>query len=534
MLFWTSIFAESIVFINEDTKEINISYKLKVFEDKSGLWRLNEVVKLKDKFFANNKDFLDIGFTSSSIWLYFQIQNDSQFTRRMYIVLPSATLDYAELFLKSNQTSKVISQVTGDYLPANKWSNPGFYQPTFIVDLTPKTKKTFYINIKSDSLIRFPIYLHDSESRSLSEYYFLLIHWVIFTIAFIFLVYNIGIFLHNKKIIYLYYIIFILFFYLNAWLVYGTGFKLLWANQPDWHNRTQVLFLSLSLGSALFMIKEFVNFKNPMSDIKNYIFVFLGICLICLSILSLMGIKVVYRVYVFNALYFGSIFYSMYLLFQTWKMRKELDALFIFLGTLSLGSLGFLHSFLSLNLLPYTSFTTYSNILISPVVLILVSYGLFHYSQTANKGFLRSEERKGFYDQSMKLNTELEPRPRPKLKLNQEQEQKLKEKILFLLEEQKLYKQEHLNLESFSGYLSMDSRVLEAFFEKHYNLEFDDYLRKLRIEKAKFLLEISNIRIEALGSEVGFLDASYFIELFKNITGLSPTEYRKKLRKGKE
>lgn len=54
------------------------------------------------------------------------------------------------------------------------------------------------------------------------------------------------------------------------------------------------------------------------------------------------------------------------------------------------------------------------------------------------------------------------------------------------------------------------------------------YLQSLRIEAAKKQLEASNKPIEQIINAVGYEDLSSFTRLFKNKTGLSPSQYRKK------
>ncbi len=57
------------------------------------------------------------------------------------------------------------------------------------------------------------------------------------------------------------------------------------------------------------------------------------------------------------------------------------------------------------------------------------------------------------------------------------------------------------------------------------------YLQRLRIEKAKHLLETTPAAVEDITDEVGYEDSSSFRRLFKHITGLSPGAYRKKFSK---
>ncbi len=54
------------------------------------------------------------------------------------------------------------------------------------------------------------------------------------------------------------------------------------------------------------------------------------------------------------------------------------------------------------------------------------------------------------------------------------------------------------------------------------------YLQYLRIERAKHLLESSKLNFDQITQQVGYEDVNSFRRLFKDRTGLSPSEFRKK------
>jgi transcriptional regulator GlxA family with amidase domain len=56
------------------------------------------------------------------------------------------------------------------------------------------------------------------------------------------------------------------------------------------------------------------------------------------------------------------------------------------------------------------------------------------------------------------------------------------------------------------------------------------YVQTLRIEEAKQLLETSNIAVEQVGREVGYEDAASFRRLFRRLSGLGPSDYRRKFQ----
>ena len=50
----------------------------------------------------------------------------------------------------------------------------------------------------------------------------------------------------------------------------------------------------------------------------------------------------------------------------------------------------------------------------------------------------------------------------------------------------------------------------------------------LKIDEAKHLLSTTNKTISEISSLIGYDDANYVSQLFKKMTGFTPTEFRKK------
>lgn len=66
-------------------------------------------------------------------------------------------------------------------------------------------------------------------------------------------------------------------------------------------------------------------------------------------------------------------------------------------------------------------------------------------------------------------------------------------------------------------------------FKKATGNSFTEFVSRTRIEKAKNLLLNPNLRVSEIAYEVGFQSLTHFNRTFKNIMGLSPTEYREQL-----
>lgn len=70
-------------------------------------------------------------------------------------------------------------------------------------------------------------------------------------------------------------------------------------------------------------------------------------------------------------------------------------------------------------------------------------------------------------------------------------------------------------------------RSLKRRFKSATGVSLIEYLQNLRIEEGKRLLESGLLPVDEVSAEVGYADASFFRRLFKRLTGLTPSRYRR-------
>lgn len=71
------------------------------------------------------------------------------------------------------------------------------------------------------------------------------------------------------------------------------------------------------------------------------------------------------------------------------------------------------------------------------------------------------------------------------------------------------------------------NRLYEAF-RSNFGCTVTEYINKQRIKRAKELLKQSNNSAYNIAERVGIYNYTYFCKLFKKLSGVTPTEYRKK------
>ena len=88
-----------------------------------------------------------------------------------------------------------------------------------------------------------------------------------------------------------------------------------------------------------------------------------------------------------------------------------------------------------------------------------------------------------------------------------------------------------LSLNSVCSYLNISTSRFSSIFKQVTGNTFMDVLSGLRMQKAKELLENTDLKNYEIAEKVGFNNPHYFSIAFKKIEGRSPTEYAKEMRK---
>ncbi|MGE0742524.1 MAG: GlxA family transcriptional regulator [Hyphomonadaceae bacterium] len=87
---------------------------------------------------------------------------------------------------------------------------------------------------------------------------------------------------------------------------------------------------------------------------------------------------------------------------------------------------------------------------------------------------------------------------------------------------------QRVRMSELADFLRISERTLERRFQRSLGMTPLAYLQLLRIEAAKHMLARSNRRVDRVAQLVGYGDAPFFKQVFREHTGLSPREYRQK------
>lgn len=89
-----------------------------------------------------------------------------------------------------------------------------------------------------------------------------------------------------------------------------------------------------------------------------------------------------------------------------------------------------------------------------------------------------------------------------------------------------LHSREELKVSDIAQKFNYSEKYLTKLFRTHYHTNIKEFILERRLKLAESLLLSSNDSISVIAKKVGFHDEYYFMRLFKQKVGLTPTHYR--------
>jgi two-component system, response regulator YesN len=87
--------------------------------------------------------------------------------------------------------------------------------------------------------------------------------------------------------------------------------------------------------------------------------------------------------------------------------------------------------------------------------------------------------------------------------------------------------QNELTQKEVADHVHLNASYLSVLFKEHVKLTFSEYVTRRRIQRGKELLISTNLPINDIAEQSGYKTAKYFIKIFKELEGITPSAYRK-------
>ena len=375
--------SQNTIVIDSSFNEINMASKVYIFEDKNNIIDENNILK-EGKFYPSLSNFLNFKITTSTIWLKFELLNNSStLNYNLSIDLPNIT--EVQLFEQKNDSFEKVNNTYGTKSKKLSGNEPAI---TFNLKLNKNKKHTFYLKINNKGQLFIPLFL-----RSVQEFHNVwLLKFIIFGlyagIIIALLLYNffLALSIKDDRKSYLWYLLHTLFILFTQSSYFGYSNLFLWPENYFLSENSFYIFTCLVSISGIEYAKTFLLTKKNSPIIHKLLSFYHLFYILILTLIFLKEIDIAYNLLqpIQGTIAFIMLFTSLKLV-----LKKSRQALFYFISWSVLFISILLFIFTNIGFLPYNLFTSQIMLYGSALQVILLSI-----AQADKYNILKLEEQK--------------------------------------------------------------------------------------------------------------------------------------------
>jgi YesN/AraC family two-component response regulator len=87
---------------------------------------------------------------------------------------------------------------------------------------------------------------------------------------------------------------------------------------------------------------------------------------------------------------------------------------------------------------------------------------------------------------------------------------------------------QEISLQYLADQVHLNHRYLSTLFKTETGMNLFDYVTECRMEKARMLLRTTQLRVQEIAELSGYPNVKYFLSVFKQHAGVTPTDYRER------
>ncbi len=245
--------------VYNDFDQVEFDRHIQVFTTVNDI-SVNEIIKYPLTDWKTNQVFY--GFSESYYWLKFSLNNTTSTHKELYLVIDNPHLNFVDLY-EFNEGKLQLKYQSGLYRPFDMRPVDS-ENIVFPIILESKIANTYYIKIdKRNTSISFPSYLMNKASFIKSSNKKNLISGLLYGCFVLVILYSLLSFLYLRKLLYLWYSIYVCLSLFYLLVSMGYGFQYIYPNA--------IVFASYArLLSMILAILFFIKFSQSLLKTKQY------------------------------------------------------------------------------------------------------------------------------------------------------------------------------------------------------------------------------------------------------------------------
>ena len=386
---FTSLISQELLYFDKPDKIINPSYSVYYYEDKTNSLKLEDIQTIPfSEFKKNETETLNLGFSRSTYWLSFELQNLTR-EKKWFLEIGFPLLYKVEFY---NLQYEILKQKKFLGLYQN-FSQREFKHRKFIIpfQIEENYKSRIYLKIQSYTSLRIPLKILSNDSLVQNEFSETFILSSIQSIFILLFIYHLFTYLILRSKNYLFLCAVILAFQLFHLSQTGLLFQYFLPNHSIFALKMNLFLATCCLFFLILYIYVYVEIYKSYKW-NTYIFKIFFILIFVLAFLSLLTIE--FYTYISNLLQIISPFFLVYTIIITLLQSiktSRISKFFVFALILFSTSL-ILFILRNLSILPVNHLTNYSVPLGGLIFMLFTSLGLTNKIKQLTKENLDSEE----------------------------------------------------------------------------------------------------------------------------------------------
>lgn len=94
------------------------------------------------------------------------------------------------------------------------------------------------------------------------------------------------------------------------------------------------------------------------------------------------------------------------------------------------------------------------------------------------------------------------------------------------------YPDDNFSVKYMASYFDTSVSNISHFFKKNMGVTISQYVEQIKLERAREMLEKSDMRVSEIAQTLRYANSTVFIEMFKKYEGMTPGGYREEIRRG--